>query len=314
MLKKTILSAIAIVALSIAILTAYFYLLCHGLASTKTSFQAKVNELFSETMHIDNAFVGSSRTYNHIDPFIIDKNAKTSSYNFGLSAANMAVYELVVGKILQRKHLPKKIIFNIDNYTFESRHNDKIFYYPIYFPYLKDTLTQRLANVEPNIRYSTYYPFYGVSLLDDYLKNIAWDGIINPQKTDEIYQHRGFEAIVENNFKGDDQFSDLSFQLDTSEIIAFEKLCATITKKNIAIVLVMAPLYKNRNADNESTQQFYSLIEKLKTKYHCKTIDCFLDTRFDKSKFYNNTHLNKNGAILFSEMIADSLIENHYNQ
>lgn len=298
---------IIVTGIGIAVSSGYFYVIGWGLKRSKAAFPYKIAKLFEERNIYNTVFLGSSRSFNGINPILFDKKNNVTSFNYGFSAANMEVITTYTKKILQQKNIPKNFVFTIDVFTFENSKTDKLFYYPVYFPYMNDSVIYAMANIEPTLKTGYYFPFYGVALYDDYLKTIGINAIINPDNKDEIYYQRGFEAIIDSTYRGEEDITSLNFSIDTNEYLRFDTLCNMLHNKGCSIIFILAPYYNSLLPENENRAKFYALLNQLKSKYNCTVIDLFTDMRFTKKMFYNRSHLNRQGAEFYTNIIADTL-------
>lgn len=122
--KKKILISFILIFVGLVVIDIGLYFVAK-MKSTKTTF---INDKFSKIIHMnlnnpinkDIIFVGSSRTFYHIDTNIF-KNKEIDIYNFGISGAQFEDYPTIIPYINKVK--PKKIIIGLSVYRLYDKLN-----------------------------------------------------------------------------------------------------------------------------------------------------------------------------------------------
>lgn len=97
-----------------------------------TDYMAKYDHFFTEENDYNAVFVGSSRTFRHINPVLFDSIAGTKSFNFGIDGVGCPFNYLLTKDIIQSKQADKLdyIVLELfspqENLSEEIMHSDKV--------------------------------------------------------------------------------------------------------------------------------------------------------------------------------------------
>lgn len=98
------------------------------------NYIAKYDHFFSEDNGYTTVFIGSSRTFRHINPLTFDSIAGTKSFNFGVDAVACPFNYLLAKEILQSKqaddldHILVELFSPQNNLTEQALHSDKFIF------------------------------------------------------------------------------------------------------------------------------------------------------------------------------------------
>lgn len=271
------------------------------------------NDLYEGRILSQILVYGSSRAVAHVDPIMIGDSLKTSAYNLGIDGHNFRLQEFRHKILMDEKQKPKLILHSLDMFTLEKKPD---LYNPDQFlPYLlwNETLWHAIDD------------YQGYKNVDHLLPLVRYYG-----KTEAIMKAvRCLESGPENNvphrikgFEPEDKAwnDDLAIarkkmngyrvKLDTPSIKRFESYLENCAKKNITVVFVYSPEYYEGQNFVSNRDSIMALYRKSAGKYGLRFLDYSNDSMcLNKYWFYNSSHLNKEGAAVFTQKLIRDLKE-----
>ena len=241
-------------------------------------------------------FMGSSRCLHHFVPDVFEKELNTSCYNtadWGIK--NIYFHYGMLSNILER-YTPKTIVFEI---------------HPC------DWLQTQFSDIE---RAGSLAPYCGMSKGCDDMLKLA--GTYWPYQLSVVYRYTGnFPDLMAGRWGSMDRslkgWKPLDGQLDTTGVVAeeypfapdqqkqeiLEQFISTCKEKGIRLILTVSPMYvcsKNKPFD---------FVQKLSTKHHLPYIYHYDDPDYvgHSEYFYDFGHLNRQGALKYSEKFSKEL-------
>ncbi|MFY7652341.1 MAG: hypothetical protein ACOVQE_06540 [Chitinophagaceae bacterium] len=273
----------------------------------------RLTELLTAKTQHDVLFIGSSRVHFHINPKIVDSVAKLSTYNAGIQGGKMEDFEMILLAYLENHPAPKMLSLTIDLISFD---NEKpMFNYPVYFPFAqKNKVIKHYLQKNGYLPwYKEWFPFLRMTDYDDNAKgNLLkyWMGRteINPGE----FQYKGYisntdviiqqEPIVSNTFE---------LQVTNKSWKSFERIIKLCQQKKIAVMLSYAPEYKKAYQRQVKNAPF--IFGKITYFAKQNKIPFYRDDLLNLSEnanyFANVTHLNKEGARVYSLYFGNRLNE-----
>lgn len=247
----------------------------------------------------DVLIMGSSRAHHHYVPEIISDSLGLSCYNTGKDGNGIILMYGIYQMILDR-YKPKLIIYDVakgfDIYENPQDQNNTR-YVSLLKPYARmphvDKIFKSLSWQEWMKTYSNLYRYNSISLSTtrDYL----FERPYNSDGYSRLVQTMDYEPTI---FETED-----SGVLDSLKIDYFEKFIQSVQENNSSLVCVLSPRYRSY------TTERYEPIFNLCAKYDVLMLDYYADTTFSAHREYfkDPTHMNDNGARLFSAMLANRL-------
>lgn len=241
-------------------------------------------------------FMGSSRCLHHFVPSIFEDSLGTSCYNtadWGIK--NIYYHYGLLGNILSR-YTPKAIVFEV---------------HPC------DWLDTSYSGTE---RAGSLAPFCGMSEACDEMLKI--DGKYWAYRLSVVYRYTGsLPSLLFGHWGGMDRslkgWKPLDGQMDTTGITAeefhfpihqqklqlLEQFIKDCQAKNIQLSLIVSPMYVCTEED------VFKVPRNLANKYGIPFFDYFHDPQFvgHAELFHDFGHLNRKGAILFSNKVCHEL-------
>ena len=252
-------------------------------------------DLMHSKINSDVLIAGSSRAYRQIDPSIIDSILCVNSYNLGSSSA--WINRQIDKYNMYRRYNPKPslIIQIIDFYTLGySVGVEKEQFMPYFW---NIPMRKEIISNEPFSRWEKLLPLYRYRGYDLFLTstprtltkgyssyNLSWDGVALAQ----------IDSIPFN-------YNDVSAKM-------FDEYLSQAKSEGIKMVFVYTPLYIGATKKINNLVEMYVTFQSYADKYDIPILDyTYMDICYDTSFFYNATHLNKLGAEIFSDSLANGI-------
>ncbi len=245
---------------------------------------------------VDYLFLGSSRVENAINPKLIEEKTGKSAANFAFQSSKLSDIYTVLQLVKAYNITTEKIFVQVDyNFNVEEGYSN-VFQYEL-MPFVRENeVTKEYfdRNFKTD-RVMYYFPFYR------YLKFETKIGfrefVLNVSKVKtRIVTNQGFEPLLGNAV---DQNYSLPSTTNSSNIY-LEKINAFAKINNLTVFYFCAPFCqysKNKvfiENLNHKIPNFYDFSNAIK----------------ENEKFLNCTHLNQDGANLFTEMIIKKMLLN----
>ena len=272
-----------------------------------------MNDIYSSKANCDIAIYGSSRAWVHIDPAIIGNSLQQRVYNFGIDGHNFWLQYLRHLELLKYNDKPKKIILSLDIFSLEKRPD--MFHSDQFLPYM-------LLNKNVRKFTSSYVgydlPDYYVPLLRYAGKTQALNNSIHialsgaPKSKYRQSGYRGVDAAWNNDLAAAKaKKSSYEVRLDQQSVVLFEAFIQECKAMEIQLVMVYSPEYIEGQKFVSNRKQIMDLYNDISQKHHIALYDYSSDSIcFDKSMFYNASHLNKTGSGIFSRKLGHDLKAN----
>lgn len=308
-MKRFVLTFIAVLIGLLGLMTFVDYVVSSGLRKTTIRKYAAWNDIYNG--HIDTAtnlvILGASCAWCEYNPQIIDSICQCKSYNLGIDGHTFPMYQTRYD-IYRKFYDTKNIIINVDMGTLGG---DILGYErEQFFPYF--WIDRDLINeVKETKSYSLFDLNLPMCRYWGYRKEIE-TGIMSycGQK------HFEDDGLV-CGYRGNDwAWSRASLDLDTVPSVALNDYSIALMEAFIRdqkrdgknVIIVMNPIYHELLDRIENLEQMDSLYNSISAEYDVTLLDYRrLWLNKDSTCFYNPSHLNKEGSILFSAQVANDL-------
>ena len=256
---------------------------------------------------------GSSHAHRHYVPSILEEATGLKCYNAGTKGQRM-IFNLALQEVIFNHHVPKITILSIDP---KFVYNDEKQYEKLsdLLPYYRKNheLRNVLYKRGPYEKYkllSHLYPYNST------LVHIVYF-YLNPQKDFSGYRplignikpHRS--KYLENNNDVDDavdaEDESLKRDIDPNSIEALEKFIANCSRYGSKLIMIVSPNFAGNGYENDPS---FNKIKGIVTQHKIPFINYSDNKMFalNGKYFHDFQHLNKNGARLFSHMVARQLL------
>lgn len=260
--------------------------------------------------------LGSSRARHHYAPKVMSKALGKTVYNAGINGQGLLYAFLLFDLKVIKGTVPSHVILNIDPGSFlgkGTQTRSKIF---AHFMDDSKLVYQTMQTLSPfsSLKYlSKTYRYNGMLLPilknlfinqpNDFNGFLALEGPLQPKHIDHI-----IKAGPGNVAKNIEVF-------DATIVKLFHRFLQQCNTLNIDVILVNSPRYNPFISDQDVIEQYMfwqrSIAKLLKhaKDAHFLTVNTFTypNLFLDASLFKDQSHMNKNGAILFSKILSREL-------
>ncbi len=274
-----------------------FLFSCRVQQSSRPSIESWHNLLYEE-IDADYLIMGSSRAKNHIVPDILDSILNTSSYNLGMSGTRIDLQAAVYDLYLLHHRKPDVILLCVDIFSLfpDERVTDHSQFFPFFrnrefrkriFPLIHFTLPERFVPL---------YRFYTTNELESLLKRYP--------KT----LQKGYFPI--DGEWDSPSISSVQFGKEEHFQAIFEQFIEHTSKDGIQLVFVLPPMYYEKVKCVLNLDEMLEYYTDIGKKNDIPLLNYyFSDISMDTSNFTDPNHLNRQGAIAFSDSLAHDLLK-----
>ncbi len=273
--------------------------------------------IFSGNLDTDIAILGNSRAEVHYNPNIITKITDLKSYNLGLSGTPLNILNIRWTSYINRNKKPKVLILDVDYNVLGTA--DGVYEKFQYLPYIKETEYSSVAkNIDESLTLDCYVPLYkyrgfGMEIYRQiksmYLNNC--NAIENGFKVNNnLWNNNEW-----NNFKANrvNEIEDTKTFIPLYEngITELKEILDYCSKNNILVFMIWSPqYYEVHNFKKNQRKYVDSLLMRVAKQYKIDYLNFSNDSLvYDKSNFYNHSHLNAKGSEAFSKKVGKLISE-----
>ena len=275
---------IALIIIATVLDFAYTFVYKHS-KSNRSAFQI-VRDL--KNNKIDYILLGSSRVIHHLNTALINENYHLNGMNLSLDGTRLKEILLFTEALIANNNHIDKLFIQIDyiwNYYENSFVASWVFMPFIHDEYIANEYLDQFEKIKYNIpfyRYIKYEPMLG-------FRNIVMN-IFRKKSLSET----GFEPLPDDVFIGDTEYF---YTLNDTMNPSIAKIIELCKQNDIKLIFYTAPIY-NLKANNEE----------IFNKYLSDYTD-FSSIFSDSTLFRDAIHLNKKGAMLFTEYFGKHYFE-----
>lgn len=282
-----------------------------GFIAKEIYFNQKTGKQARITYSINNAdsqilIFGSSHANRHYIPEVFEKELNKTCYNAGVQGQGI-IFHNVLQKIILNRTKPELIILNIDyNWLYEnnSAYERLSDLYPYYWNN-RDIIKPSLSINSKLMDYKLLFKAYQFN--STLIHAIRY--FVSPQKDFNGYLPLSGEMQKPDNINGNTvKPKNQESSLDSNFILAFRSFIHSAKENNIRLQIILSPNLENRDLSKDKSMiALKSIIQTEKITL----INLFEDAEFRSQYhlFNDKSHLNDDGAIIFSKKIS-KLISN----
>lgn len=266
----------------------------NNLRHSKERKYAAWNGIYNDTTYYDLVINGSSRAWVQYDPHILDSILHLNTYNLGIDGSAINRQIIKYHKYCELHGQPKYLLQNIDIFTMARTFGyEREQFFP-YFFYDKDLLhkADKYEHFTLLEKYIPYYRYIGIDLYD-------WDaglykGYCGQDKT--------WDGSMFN------QMDTVQVSSDSSMLRLFDDFLTEQAHLGTRVILVYSPIYHRVIDKCPDTGKMYTMYDSLAIKHHLSILNYIeMPLCYDTAYFYNATHLNRQGAEIFTTRLAQDL-------
>lgn len=246
---------------------------------------------------------GSSRANHHYVPEIFEDSLKMSFYNTGRDG-NFLLYNFAVFKTIIKRYSPKIIILDINaNELYYNKENyDRLSsLLPYYYDHPEIQSIVKLRSPYEKLKLSSAIYPYNSSLLTILMSNLE----ANKHRKSDRNGYIPLFGSMKDTSMGN--INDPGNSFDSTNINALKSISKTCKLNNILLIFIQSPIYSNVK-DISSTK----VIAGIAKENNAIFLDYFNNKKFNNkpSYFKDGSHLNDEGAKIFSKEIANQILRN----
>lgn len=239
-----------------------------------------------QPQRIDYVFLGSSRTANHIVPDIVTALTGKKALNLGVEGAGLADNLLTLKMLIDRKIEIKHLYLQVD-YVYNSSdvtllgNTDAL-------PFIHDDVVSTHLKGKMKDFYPCYYiPFYRY-MVSDHRLGVREAGMSLARRAPRTDLQTGYVALEGHTDSGPVKLPREIARSNTS----LDEILSICKSRKIRLTLFCAPFYPGTDT------AYISALKKRLPGFHD-----FSGTITNPQLFYNSGHLNREGALKFTEML-----------
>ncbi len=256
------------------------------------------NYIFYDTICNDLVINGSSRAWVQYSPQILDSVLFTNSYNLGIDGSGINRQIIKYNTYCRFHGIPKFLIQNIDIFSLGvTRGYER----EQFFPYFYDK--EFLSTIDRYEKFSIFekhIPFY---------RYVGANPMQKLNASNQVWTKKGY-CGMECQWDGS-LFSKVDTIYATLDTILYKEFHAFLQEqitKGTKVIFVYAPMYHGVTEKCVNMDEMYETYEQLATEFDIPILNYNeLSICYDTTYFYNATHLNKEGAEIFSKQLAHDI-------
>jgi hypothetical protein len=264
------------------------------------------NQISQGGIDADVVIMGSSRAATHIDPAHISETAHKSCFNLGMMGHNFYIENARYYYYLQHNRAPQIIILSLDYESLQRRSD--LFNHTQFLAYLDDSIIAQATKA--------YNGFSKYDYIIPLLKYVGERTLIfslvhnyfSPERNKPDRVNGFFARDLKWNAEVDrvlDTLQAYSVVPDSPSLAAFESFLHDTKAKNIQVVFVHSPTHLLGQHKVVNRKEIIALYQKYALQFSIPFFDYAADSMCSqKAYFLNATHLNKNGAALFTRKLT----------
>jgi hypothetical protein len=268
------------------------------------------NEIFAGGIKSEIVVYGASRAWAHYDSRIMEDSLGMTVYNLGIDGHNFWLQYLRHSMLLKYNTKPKVIVLDLSTNTLAKR---KDLYGPEQFlPYMRN---------QPQVE-STISSYDGYKYLDFHIPLLRYYGkaeslarslilflLPSHKKPDRIKGYLGMDlAWNSEDWERTKRSSQPSNTVnDPQTVKLFDSFLEECKVLDIKVIFVVSPEFIEGQSYVTNRKEIFSTFDSMSTKYNIPFFDYSKESiSYESEYFYNATHMNKNGAELFTKrFVAD---------
>lgn len=251
-------------------------------------------DLMHSQIDADLVVMGNSRAWVQISPTILDSILGVETYNLGMdgSCINRQIHKYHLFRKYNRK--PKMIVQTLDAWSLGYKTGyEREQLYPYFWNW---NMREEFFESEPFTFWEKYIPMYRFRSFMP-LRRGPKTLIKGYQGMDRPWDGSVFEKV-----------KSITFTPNDTTIKMFDDYLAKAKAEGITVVLVFTPQYIGATEKTTNQAYMHEYYNRFASKYDFPIVDyTYMNICYDTAYFYNAMHLNRKGAEIFSDSLANAL-------
>ncbi len=274
----------------------------------RTSPFASWNDIYHDSIHSNVLIMGSSRAYVHFNPAVIDTVLHVNSYNLGMNGrpadAQIMKYHIY------RQHgnpAPKVILYEVSHGTMQKSNGYERDQFVPYLPL--DKHLWKLCHEQEHFswpdRLIPCWRYLGRREL--MRKLLALPSSASKEYDASLYKgFHGFDKKWDGNALK--KQASVTYTKDSTILRQFQEFLTECRQEGVQVILIVSPFYIGGTKKMSDYAGMHNMFEGIAQKNGIPLLDYTYDAlSLDTTYFYNTMHLNKKGANIFSEKVAQAI-------
>ncbi|MCC7303288.1 MAG: hypothetical protein IT233_11660 [Bacteroidia bacterium] len=265
------------------------------------------NAIYSGAIDAEVAVYGSSRAWVQIDPHILQDTLQRKVYNFGIDGHKFRIIYLRHLEYLRYNPPPRLIILSLDVFSLEER--EDLYGSEQFLPFVagNDTVRKYISSMQGFSKYDYALPsvrYYGEFRWKNEALRIALGLTDSTPFRKNGFRNRevGWRADLAGGTMTPEGFTVVPSK---ETIRLFRRFILDCREKNIELLFVYTPELKETRDMVRNRDAMLTLYKNYSRVYGVPFLDYSEHpVSYDRSYFYNNSHLNAAGVAAFTPVLA----------
>ncbi len=257
----------------------------------------------------DIIIVGSSRASHHYISDSLEHHTGMSVFNGGRDNMGIQYTKATIKEMLKR-HKPKFIVFDVIPYAYLNGNQNASKYLEVQTSVLLP-FANRHRGLYDDIGAISQAEVWKSKLIKMYAYNSLIGSTIQNSYTHIGHQQiKGYEPLsgkIDTANYHQPLFKIPTFKegIDSNAFTLLEESLQLCKDNGVTPVICFSPFYYSYHHEKEIIDRFQSIVH----SFHCELLDFSSDPTFTNNAdlFYDELHLNNDGAAIFSKRIADHI-------
>ncbi len=311
-MKKGILTSIYFAGTLFVILLMTDRFLDFTVKKCNTGHLGKVNKILDKSIKPQIAIFGPSLGENGFNSLQIQRQTNKTVYNFCLAGTIFMQYEGLINELNEKSNETE--IFVLSEFVFNFQPRKQLTEIENYLPYLKNkNIYNSLASIDSELTYkSRYIPFYKFIAATNHYYTSSFRGLKHFIKGSKknVDTLMGYLPVKKGWNKLEDDFIantlHIDIIIDSNIVNEYIKCVNALKQKGRKVVITIPPIYIPKGQKVVDLEPYRNTLKSIAQKTNSVFWD-FSESMVDKKYFHNIDHLNTYGALVFSNVFADSL-------
>lgn len=276
---------------------------------------ARLSELINGNEYHDVLFLGSSRSYFHVNPRVIDSVTGIKTFNGGIEGGNILETNLILKCYLASHKSPKVVVIDLSapSLNIMSAPGFRPIFNPNrYYPFLDNPYVFEALKPYKRVHLLKHLPFSQFTEADDVLKQAALMGNLGRGSLgSNINTYKGYRQQSSDTLRlpFKKQHSVTNFKIEDQGVALLKESIELCKSKGIKVIITYAPVYNS--LDEDMNPEFFPTVEKICSAYSVPYWNYRKNmlSRYHKL-FFDEIHLNDAGTYIYSLMLGKD-ISNH---
>jgi hypothetical protein len=288
-----------------------------GLTNNYFSMLGKINLIVEHKIDPEIIVFGASTAQVGVNTPLMSKITKKTCFNAAIDGTTLKQYQCLIQHYNQYSKKNKLVIFVVSPFALFS--NDKLTAIERYLPHIDDQYVySSLSGIDPYLTMKCrYVPLYKYTQVTSnyYFQSISgWKHYFKNDSKILMDPQMGYTPVSQSWQRDQDeknkQTPKVKMEIDSVVVNLYARVLNDLKKENRNVVILFPPIQKDGLSRIEGFDQLIDSYNKLSKDtgfLFLNYANCYISG--DKGYFYNNSHLNKKGSEVFTEMLSKEIID-----